>query len=522
MATKIFDTVRERAPKKSGFDLSHEKKLSMKFGKLTPMLLQEVMPGDVFKGRTEALIRMAPMVAPIMHRVDAYIHYFNVPNRIIWPEWEDFITGGDKGTEAPNMPVVQIGSLLTGGKGTLTDYFGIPTMDEDALAPIQVSALPYRAYHEIWNEYYRDQNLQEPFDWEIASSAEMAALQTRAYEKDYFTSALPYPQKGPAVELPLDISYSPQYKEPISVNNLGNPNTTPADWGNGDTGRWGSRAPVEAVPGTPDPYIEHPDGWHIENLADQQSVDSTSITIEELRRASRLQEWLEIAARAGSRYKELIKSMFGTNTGDARLDRPEYIGGGKIPISISEVLNTVGVEGQAPQGDMAGHGIAVGAKSSFFCKVKEHGHIIGIMSILPKTGYQQGLARLWGRRDKFDFPWPKFANLGEQAVKNSELYQDYTDATENDLTFGYVQRYGEYKYAENTVHGDFRDDLDFWHLSRKFANRPQLNEEFIQCDNADNQRIFAVTDPNIDKFYVQLYNQVQATRPLPYFSNPTL
>lgn len=510
---KIFDTVRERAPKKSAFDLSHEKKLSAQFGKLYPILLQEVVPGDQFKGRVEALVRMAPMIAPIMHMIDVFFHFFNVPNRIIWDSWEEFITGGDKGdTLVVKVPTHNVSTVGQIGKGTLLDYMGIPIVAVDALAPLEISQLPVRAYHEIWNEYYRDQNLQEPQDITLIDGS-WFDLHIRAYEKDYFTSALPYPQKGPAVPLPVDSQYTPQYK-PVSqvLYDDGNP-TSEADV-NVEGGLAGEM------------YLDNGVGTlrgRIENLEDEQFINSTSITIEELRRASRLQEWLEVAARAGTRYKELIKSMFGVSVGDARLDRPEYLGGGKQSITISEVLNTTGVEGQAPQGDMAGHGISVGSSTKWYCDVKEHGHILGIMSIVPKKGYQQGVERLWTRGDKFTFYWEKFSNLGEQEVLNKELYNDYVDATENEATFGYQPIYSEYKYNQNTVHGDFRDELDFWHLSQKFDALPVLNEDFIKVDNVPlDEQIFAVTDPTIDKFYIQLYNQVKARRPMPYFSNPTL
>ncbi len=501
---KVFETVTTRNPQKSAFDLSHEKKLSCKFGNLYPILLQEVVPGDQFSGMSETLVRMAPMVAPVMHRIDVHIHFFNVPNRIVWDQWEDFITGGDDGTSNPTMPIAALNTSSRGGEGHLADYFGIPTNEAAYIATIGANALPFRAYHEIWNEYYRDENLQTKFDITDNTVQAFYDLRKRDWEKDYFTSALPFAQKGAAVEIPIQSTMSPTYKTAeygIAQQAGGLPvSTSAAD----------KKLEINSIDTT------------IENLVDPQTVDNVGITIEDLRNSSRLQEWLEIAARAGSRYKEIIRSMFGTNTGDARLDRPEYIGGGKVPISMSEVLNTTGNVGEAPQGTMAGHGISVGNSATFKCKVKEHGHIMGIMSIMPKTGYQQGLHRMWERKDKFDYYWPKFANLGEQAVTNDEIFHNFADATNNKLTFGYQQRYAEYKYSQNSVHGEFRSSLDFWHLSRIFSSLPALNATFVECDNANQQRIFAVTDPAIDKFYVQIYNQVRARRPMPFFSNPRL
>jgi hypothetical protein len=514
---KIFESVNMKKPPKSGFDLSHEHKTSCQFGKLYPVLTEEVIPGDEYSVRTETLVRMAPMIAPIMERVDVYMHYFFVPNRIIWDGWEEFITGGDKGENNSTIPIFNMDQPNRLRKGTLADHLGLPTYDSatdtPATNPISVSQLPFRAYHTIWNEYYRDQNLQDPIDVEAVPVPQTFLLQTRAWGKDYFTSALPYPQKGAAVSLPVESSFTPQYKDQSTVH--GNVTNTNNQINITSIGLNQSSSEGDLVTANIEPV-------RIENLEDNQTVDATSVTIEELRRSSRLQEWLETAARGGSRMNEMIKNFFGVNSGDARLSRPEYLGGGKTPITISEVLNNTGTD-TAPQGELAGHGIAVGNRNRFRYNVKEHGYIFGIMSIMPQASYSQGVPRHWTRTDKFDFYWPQFANIGEQEVRNDELYHDFNgNGNNDDEAFGYQQRYAEYKYRNNIVTGDFRDSLDFWTLARKFGNLPTLNSEFIECADDELNNIFAVVSDDVDKFYCQIYHNIKARRPMPYFSNPEL
>lgn len=510
MAKNIFESVSNRRPKSNKFDLSHERKMSLKFNKLYPMYLQEVVPGDSFNVKSEVFLRMAPMVTPVMHRVNSTVHYFFVPNRLVWNEWEDFITGGDDGASQPVYPKTEINSstYLQFGKGTLADYFGIPVPSSGAVNST-VSVLPFRAYQTIYNEYFRDQNLEDKIAVEktsgVISGTErnaITSLQTRAWEKDYFTSALPWSQRGGEAQIPLG-NVEPIYKNVSEAKDSidGSPTLSSDLFTNaaGDV--------VSSTPAGSDVRIE--------NL-ETMSVDAT--TINELRKANALQRWLEKSARGGSRYIETIKSFFGVTSSDARLQRPEYLGGGRQPIVISEVLNTTGTA-EAPQGDMAGHGISMGANNKFSRKFEEHGFIIGVVSIIPKTAYQQGLNRQWTKFDKFDHYWPEFANLGEQEIKVEELYSNFSDPTARDRVFGYQQRYAEYKYKESSVHGDFRDTLDNWHLGRIFDSEPVLNPTFIHADSRTN--IFAVDD-STDYIWCQIYNQVSAIRPMPYFSIPTL
>lgn len=511
----IFDTIVTRKPKSNLFDLSHEKKLSCNMGELIPILYEDVLPGDKFKVNSEIFIRLAPMLAPIMHRVNVYTHYFFVPNRIIWDEWKDFITGGEDGKQAPLSPKITMGNSNKAKfkQGELADYLGIPPIPDAVVvnAGLGISALPFRAYQTIYNEYYRDQNLtpQVPFTKDsgdqAASLDELVTMRKRAWEKDYFTSALPWPQRGEDVNLPVNSEFSPQYRTPATVT------TTPAT-----SGAVTNTAGVQSAGGV---------DFTLQNLQDPQQVTSTSVTINELRTATRLQEWLEKNARGGSRYIEQILSHFGVRSSDARLQRPEYLGGGKNPIVISEVLNQAGTtdtqqSSLQPVGEMAGHGISVGKTNHFNKSFEEHGIIMGLLSVLPKTTYMQGIPKQYLKTNKLDYYWPEFAHLGEQPIQDKELYVEWTNVQAGVNTFGYTPKYAEYKYRPSTTHGEFRTTLKYWHMAREFSATPVLNTDFVT--SSPTHDIFAVEDATIDKLYIQIYNKVKAIRPMPYFATPYL
>ncbi len=514
---KIFEKTGINPPRKSGFDLSREQKLTCNFGELVPTYIEEVIPGDNFRVKTESMVRMAPMLAPMMHRLNVHMHYFFVPNRLVWTDWEDFITGGKEGTSTPSIPRYSF-SWDTLRDGKLADYMGLPPSDTDN-SGFQVSALPFRAYQLIYNEYYRDPNLQDEVN--ITTNNEgVITLRKRCYEKDYFTSSLPWTQRGADIDIPADVTYkgitaihhgaSADRGQQVNVGN---------DWDPSD-GSYGAKNTKRFIDGVPNPpdYAETSfldsdwGGAMIDN------IHQINIDINDLRRSHALQRFLEKQARGGYRYIETILNHFGVRSSDARLQRPEYLGGGKQPIVISEVLNTSATATE-PQGDMAGHGISVGATNSFQYHFEEHGYVIGILSVMPRTNYMQGIHKHWLRDDKFDFFWPDFANLGEQEVKNYELYYDKADNDYNNGTFGYQQRYAEYKYGMSTVHGDFRNNLDYWHMSRKFAGQQNLNAAFVEYQ--DDERPFAVQD-GTDKLWIQLYHEVKAIRPMPFFANPKL
>lgn len=514
MAKNIFNTIQLKKPKKNFFDLTHDVKLSANMGELTPIMCLEAVPGDKFDLACESIIRFAPMVAPVMHRMDVTMHYFFVPNRILWNNWENFITnsanaGGTGETYVwPHFSSVALLEAnatpsLAGTARRLADYMGIP-LPEPGAVTTQISALPFAAYQAIYNEYYRDQNLIEPVDYKLSDGSigatwenirEKMSIRNRAWEHDYFTSSLPFAQKGAAVDIPLGAVNG-------DANIYSNVGTTTLNGSAGDPVVIG-----DANAGLTDLWAQ----------TDGLTVEPT--TINDLRRAYRLQEWLEKNARGGTRYIESILSHFGVKSSDARLQRPEYITGVKTPVVISEVLNTSGTEDQLPQGNMAGHGIAVssGRSGSYYCE--EHGYIIGIMSVMPKTAYQQGIPRTFLKKQPLDYYWPSFANIGEQEVAVEELYA-YT-SNKNDA-FGYVPRYAEYKYMPSRVAGDFRTSLDYWHLGRIFDSEPTLSQEFIECTPAETDRIFAVTDPDAQKLYCHVLNKVKALRPMPKYGTPTI
>ncbi|WNK14093.1 MAG: major capsid protein [Microvirus sp.] len=501
----LFNQVKINRPKTNAFDLSQEKKLSLNMGELVPIMVQEILPGDRFKVTSEMLVRFAPMLAPMMHRVNAYTHFFFVPNRLVYDEWQNYITGGADGTLSPAFPTISVQEALKAQftSGKLPDYMGIPSVDSGTVIQnLNINALPFRAYQLIYNEYYRDQTLTTAVPITknttvtVGEQAELTTLRKRSWEKDYFTSSLPWTQRGSDVNLPTTL----QYKNPPLATFTATP-------GGAETIKVSAGTQTTSLMGSGT-------GGVITKLDNLTSVD---ITVNNLRRALKLQEWLERNALGGSRYIEQILSHFGVKSSDARLQRPEFLGGGKTPVVVSEVVSTV-KEATNPQGNMAGHGIAVGRNNGFSKYFEEHGYVIGIMSVMPRTAYQQGLPRMYSKADRYDFYWPEFANLGEQAILKKELYYDITNAV-NDNTFGYTPRYAEYKFNNSSVHGDFRTTLNFWHMGRIFAANPSLNATFVESDPTN--RVFAVVDSS-DKLYVQLYNDIKAIRPMPVFGTPML
>ena len=537
----IFNSIRLKRPRRNVFNLSYENKLTVNAGELIPIMCKPVVPGDKFRVNTEMLVRLAPLVAPMMHRVDVFTHYFFVPNRLLWNQWEDFITKGVDGSDVPAFPTFSLPSVVDTasahkiwGDGSLWDYLGLPSLNQignavfqvqspnGVKAPIgyKVSALPFRAYQLIYNEYYRDQNLTSPTsvntdggDVAIQPAFGIMQLRRRAWEKDYFTSALPWVQRGPEVTVPvqgtgenLDISLKNKAADSYFVSSSDSRPTGKLEVVNGVL-----FASHEASGTSVGAYLS-PDNFQV-------NVDELGVNINDLRTSNALQRWFERNARSGSRYIEQILSHFGVRSSDARLQRPQFLGGGRTPISVSEVLQTSATDSTSPQANMAGHGISASVNHGFTRYFEEHGYIMGIMSIRPRTGYQQGVPKDFRKFDNMDFYFPEFAHLGEQEIKNEELYLNQYDA-DNEGTFGYTPRYAEYKYSLNEAHGDFRGNMAFWHLNRIFTAKPNLNTTFVECNPSN--RVFATAETSDDKYWVQIYQDIKALRLMPKYGTPML
>lgn len=573
-------------PRRTAFDLSYEKKFNCDFGVLIPIMCDECVPGDHWSIGNQIVIRTQPLFSPILHEVYVSTHYFFVPYRLLWQNWEKFITGGPKGdyvTPIPAWPFQDAGSGHTYGstKFTLWDYFGFPLgpplttssngehWQPDYVFPASVTnvnAFPLGAYNLVWEEYFRDENFQlkvgyTDLDENTADGNPLPADRLlknyinpsytyshnrdtsvispelegypayRNFKKDYFTSALPFQQRGPAIAFPITGILPVQYDY-----------ATP--WGNALFGNIGTlnSSTLAFTPSTINATnnpgflsITNPGGPISNGLAVSPANvdlnDSISFDVADLRRITQLQKWMERNARAGVRYTEFLRAHFGVTPSDERLQRPEYIGGTKSYIITSEVLQTSSTQGtastgeQTPQGNMAGHGImaAGGFVGRYF--VQEYGLILGLMSIMPKPSYEDGINRQWLRRINTDYYFPEFVNLSEQAIYNAEIYaQGFRDS--DFAPWGFQPQYDEMRIKNDMVCGDFRvnsyENLSHWHLGRAFSSLPFLNFGFNQADPLANswERVFPIQSRM--PFFVAVGNSIKAVRPLPYIGEPGL
>lgn len=465
--------------KRAKHSLSHYRLVTCDMGKLVPIGLMEALPGDTFQHSTSLLLRMSPMLAPVMHPVSVRVHHWFVPNRLNYTGWEDFITGGPDGTGSA-VPYPTNSGSVTPTVGDILDYMGVPT--GTALPAGALSLLPVRAYNKIFNEFYRDEDLVTPV------SADGVTVQDVAWEKDYFTSARPWAQKGPTVTLPLGTEATVRTKDTDLITTA----QEPMRMRHQSDGLYPGSAAAMSVQTTGSVYQSTTGGgtavtglFPANLYADLTGATATDIN--DVRRAFALQRYQEARAQYGSRYTEYLRYL-GIRPSDARLQRPEYLGGGKQTIAFSEVLRT-GSENEPtdPIGQMRGHGIAAMRSNRYRYFCEEHGYILSLLSIRPRSMYVNGLQRTWSRRTKEDYYQKELELIGQQEVFKRELFAAGTAADAD--VWGYQDRYAEYRHQPSGISGEFRTILDYWHLGRKFVAAPTLNQSFTDCDPS--KRIFA-------------------------------
>ena len=482
--------------------LSHYNLFSADMGELLPIGITEVLPGDSIQQATSCLIRVSPLLAPVMHPVSVRIHHWYMPFRIVWEEFEDFITAGPDGTSNPVFPTITL-DATTADTGTLADYLGVPKPTGN----VEVSALPFRCMAAIWNEWYRDEDLQALLPLSTASGADTTtstALQNVAWEKDYFTSSRPWTQKGPEVTLPLSGDAPVTGLASASQTWSAGPVTVYETDGSGSTTyeptqySWDNNSLVAR---------EDPNNTGFPDIrADLSAV--TAASINDVRLAFALQRYQEARARYGSRYTEYLRYL-GVRSSDARLQRPEYLGGGRQTIQFSEVLSTTPAATPTLQeglATMGGHGITAVRSNRYRRFIEEHGYVITCLSVLPKTIYTQGVCRSYNRRTKEDFWQKELQNIGQQEVQNVEIY---ADSASPKGVFGYQDRYDEYRRTPSRVCGEFRtSDLDYWHMARTFATEPVLNGDFVKSNPT--KRINAVQTNDV--LWCMANHSIQARR----------
>lgn len=496
--------------KRNKFSLSHTKLLSCDMGELVPCGMFEVLPGDSVQQATSSLVRVQPLLAPIMHRVDVRIHHWFVPNRLIWDEWEDFITGGSDGLDDTEWPWIPFDT--DPAVGSLADYLGIPL---DVTAATKVSALPFRAYNLIYNEWYRDQDLQNPVVVFTGSGGDATTNKTLlnvAWEKDYFTSARPWPQKGPEVTVPIGTEAPVLGLAAGSGATYGAVPVGGAPWLQSDGSTVSGGTPAWEATGDYGLIYEGDNTSKIPNIR-ADLTDATAVSINELRELFALQRYAEARARYGSRYTEYLRYL-GVRSSDARLQRPEYLGGGKQILQFSEVLQTgVTTDGDDSEGvgNLKGHGIGAMRTNRYRRFFEEHGIVISLLSVRPKTMYLQGLPRVWNRRVKEDYWQKELEHIGQQEVLNREIYAAQATIAAQDATFGYQDRYDEYRRAESGVSGEFRTSLlNFWHMARDFSSAPALNGDFVKANPTN--RIYPISSQ--DGLWIMASHSIQARRML--------
>lgn len=537
---------------RSRFDRSASLKTSFNVGDVVPFFLDEVLPGDTFSVDTSKVVRMQTLLTPMMDNVYLDTYYFFVPNRLVWEHWKQFCGENTESAWIPEteytMPQITSPADSGWAVGTLADYFGIPT----GVPGLSVSSLPFRAYALIMNEWFRDQNLQDPLVVPTDDST-VAGVNTGTFVTDvakggkpfiaakyhdYFTSCLPSPQKGPDVLIPSATAgeYPVVPRSNVVPSNLLDGTLYSAKIYNADDNASKTRAGIgfyvsdDGLTGTQTTGILNTPSSRtgsepvINNLWAVAS-GGLGATINQLRLAFQIQKFYEQQARGGSRYTEVVRSFFGVTSPDARLQRPEYLGGNRVPINVNQIIQQSGTESSGtPQGTVVGQSLTTDSHSDFTKSFTEHGLIIGVMVARYDHTYQQGLNRLWSRKDKFDFYWPVFANIGEQPVKNKEIYAQGN--AKDDEVFGYQEAWADYRYKPNMVTGEMRSayaqSLDVWHLADDYNALPTLSDAWIREDKSTVDRVLAVQSSVSNQLFADIYVKNLCTRPMPMYSIPGL
>lgn len=501
--------------KRAKFNLSNFHNCTFKMGYLYPVNLTEVLPGDSVQLSTSVFLRLAPMVVPVMHPVYMHLSNFFVPSRILWDGFEDFITGGPDGTDTSVLPKVTL-NLTNSPVGSLADAFGIPVQMLKDAKTFSVNSLPFIAYYMIWNEYFRDQDLNEAIDLSTITGAPSSlSLLRPSWAKDYFTTARPWPQKGPDVSVPVNLTAAGEPSISATIVGNGTPGFDNVSLHytnvNGDSSILAASSEnTSGFPVWTDPALK----VNIDYTSGNPELGS--VNINDLREAFALQRFEEHRSMFGSRYEDLLRYL-GIRPQDARLQLPEYLGGFSAPVQFSEVLQTSSDAERSGVGDMYGHGIGATKGRRIRRFIPEHGYVMSLLTVRPIPVYSQGLERLWSKENRFDFWQKEYEHIGQQEIHNSEVYAD-GDTAQDKATFGYQNRYDEYRRGVNVITGEFRTNQDYWTMARIFASRPTLNGDFVSCMPTD--RIFQVNEQNSDQCYAMVKNNIIAKRLVSKNGNP--
>ena len=567
-----FSQIPNSPIQRSVFDRSHDYKTTMDSGYLIPFFVDEVLPGDTFKLRVNAFVRMNTLIAPFMDNVFMDTFFFFVPTRLVWDNWQRFCGEQKNPGDPTDFLIPSLSGTNTFTNGSIFDYMGLPTGVALDPANTPINALPFRAYNLIYNEWFRDENLIDSIPVLTTDGPDPVSnytLRKRAKRHDYFTSALPWPQKGPSVEIGLsgnapvngfDGSTSFDFVSPsfngtvvnggfqLGANNSNYLNGLKINWGSGATqgGLEGSQVlqkqhgsgytNIIGQVGTSDTdfnFAGSLQGYNFKfsggKLTALGSTDGiyadlsgvNAVSINDLRQAFQIQKFYEKWARGGSRYTETLRVMFNVISPDARLQRPEYLGGTHSRVNVVPTAQTSSTDSVSPQSNLSAFGVLGDSAHGFNKSFVEHGYVIGLVCLRADITYQQGLNRMWSRRQLFDFYWPTLAHLGEQVVYNREIY---TQGNEQDNgVFGYQERYAEYRYKPSMITGKLRSTdpqtLDVWHLAQKFDTLPKLNQDFIE-ENPPINRVIAVQ--NEPQFFADFWFDLKTSRPMPVYSVPGL